>query len=363
MARKFEMGTHKDMAWSSRLLLAGLVIVLSGCAGYGPTTMPDDRLAYTLAVARSLEQQLLLNIVRSRYGEAPTFVDVSGIVAGYEYRREGSLSGEAHINNSADSFIVPNVGISLTEKPTVTYAPLNGEGFARTLVAPIPPHLILLLLQSGCSAESVLNMSVSSINGYRNILPRMGASVPADPEFANITRLIHELQDLGAVDFSVREEKDKKRAIYLTIRTSGDATAQSRETALRKVLGIDEKVGEIPISVGLLRPVDGGITMYTFSLFQMLVAQSKNVSVPDGAPALKVVPGKSSGAMQPAIRINSGKERPRSASAAVPYGGYWYWVDRDDDVSKVTLMGFTMLYRLLESGAPGNLPVLTIPAG
>ena len=345
------------------LLLGALAAALSGCAGYGPTTMPDDRLAYTLAVARSLEEQLLLNIVRSRYGEAPTFVDVSGIVAGYEYKREGSITGEAHINNAADSFVSPGVVISLTEKPTVTYAPLNGEGFARTLIAPIPPHLILLLLQSGWGAESVLNMSVSSINGYRNILPRMGASTPADPEFGKVTRLIHELQDSGAVDFSVREEKDKKRAIYLTIRTSGDVAAQAREGALRKLLGIDESVGEIPISVGLLRPVDGGITMYTFSLFQMLVAQSKNVSVPEGAPALKVAPGAGAGTMQPAIAIRSGKERPKAAAAAVPYGGYWYWVDRDDDVSKVTLMGFTMLYRLLESGSPGNLPVLTIPAG
>lgn len=346
-----------------QVLVLLLSALLAGCASYGPGTMPDDRLAYTLAVARSLEEQLLLNIVRSRYGEAPTFVDVSQIVAGYEYTREGGISGEVHVNNSVDSFLSPGVGIRLTEKPTVTYAPLNGEGFARTLVGPIPPHLVLLLLQSGWSAESVLNMSVSSINGYRNTMPRMGMSIPADPEFPRITRLIQELQDHGAVDFNVRDEKDRKRAIYLTIRTSGNETAQGKASALRKLLGIDENVGEIPISVGLLRPVDGGITMYTFSLFQMLVAQSKNIRVPEGAPALNVAPGPGPGAAQPAIAIKSGKERPKDAAAAVPYGSHWYWVDRDDDASKVTLMAFTMLYRLLESGTPGNLPVLTIPAG
>lgn len=350
-----------------KIIGIGLLLpaMLAGCAGYGPTTMPDDRLAYTLAVARSLEEQLLLNIVRSRYGEAPTFVDVSQIVAGYEFTREGNIGGEAHVNNGADSFIAPGVGISLTEKPTVTYAPLNGESFARTLVAPIPPHLILLLLQSGWSADSVLNTSVSSINGYRNRMPRMGRSIPPDPEFARITRLIHELQELGTVDFNVRDEHDKKRAIYLTIRTAGDVTAEAKEKSLRKMLGISESVKEIPISVGLLRPVDGGITMYTYSLFQMLVSQSKNVSVPEGAPALKVAldTGTGSEARQNAIAIKSGRERPVAAAAAVPYGGYWYWVERDDDESKVTLMALTMLYRLLESGSPGNLPVLTIPAG
>jgi hypothetical protein len=85
--------------------------------------------------------------------------------------------------------------------------------------------------------------------------------------------------------------------------------------------------------------------------------------VPEGAPALNVVAetGPDFGARQNAIAIKSGRERPAAFAAAVP--GYWYWVERDDDESKVALMALTMLYRLLESGAPGNLPVLTIPAG
>jgi hypothetical protein len=340
-----------------------LVALLAGCASYGPSSMPEDRLAYTLAVARSLEEQLLLNIVRTRYGEAPTFVDVSQIVAGYEIVREGSIGGEAHINNGADSFISPGVKLSLTEKPTVTYAPLNGEGFARTLVAPVPPHLILLLLQSGWSADAVLSMSVRSINGYRNRLPRMGTSAPADPEFANIVLLIRQLQDAGAVDFSVHEEKDNKRAIFFTLRASADVTSQARVAELRKLLGVDETVGEIPISVGLLRPTDGGITLYTFSLFQMLVAQGKHVSVPEGAMKFAAPDVADIRGDQPTIAIRSGLKRPENAAAAVPYAGHWYWIDREDQESKVTLMAFTMLYRLLESGTPGNLPVLTIPAG
>lgn len=336
---------------------------LTGCANYGPSSMPEDRLAYTLAVARSLEEQLLLNIVRTRYGEAPTFVDVSQIVAGYEFVREGSIGGEAHINNSADSFISPGVKLSLTEKPTVTYAPLNGEGFARTLVAPVPPHLILLLLQSGWSADAVLSMSLRSINGYRNRLPRMGTSGPADPEFSRIIHLIRQLQDAGAVDFSVHEKKDEKRAIFLTLRATDNSTALAKEAELRKLLGVDETVGEIPISVGLLRPTDGGITMYTFSLFQMLVAQGKHVRVPQGAARFAAPDVADIRGDQPTIAIHSGLKKPETAASAVPYGGHWYWIERDDQESKVTLMAFTMLYRLLESGTPGNLPVLTIPAG
>jgi len=373
------MKHHRTRTACLRAGLLAITAALSGCAAYGPSIMPDDRLAYTTAVARSLEEQLLLNIVRSRYGEAPSFVDVSSIVAGYEYVREGSISGEVHINNSADSFISPGVGLRLTEKPTVTYAPLSGEGFARTVVAPVPPHLILLLLQSGWAADAVLNLSVRSFNGSRNRLARMAANTPADPEFGRITHLLRTLQDAGAVDFSVRdysdrvsnEDKDKAkdskdrnrpRAIFLTLRASGDVSAQAAINELRTLLGVDDSIGEIPISVGLLKSTNGGINIYTFSLFQMLVAQGRNVAVPDGVTQIGPAAPEADPRM-PEINVHSGRERPKSAAIAVSYGGYWYWVDSEDAESRVVLMALTMLYRLLESDAPGNLPVLTIPAG
>ncbi|HEX4987044.1 MAG TPA: hypothetical protein VFV71_13360 [Burkholderiales bacterium] len=356
--------------WRSIGLLA-VAALLPGCAGYGPSIMPDDRLGYTMAVARSLEEQLLLNIVRLRYGEAPSFVDVSSIVAGYEYVREGSLSGEAHINNGADSFISPSLGLRLTEKPTVTYSPLSGEGFARTVVAPIPPHMILLLLQSGWSADGILNMSVRSISGYRNRFARMGGNMPPDPEFARITHLLRVLQDSGAVDFSVRENKDgskdqepaktRPRTIFLTLRASADAPTRSAVDELRTLLGTTGS-GEIAISVGLLKPNDGSVSLYTFSLFQMLIAQSRNVEVPAGLTRIGP-PAPDDGHKTPTISVHSGRDRPKTATTAVPYGGHWYWIDGDDAESRVTLMAMTMLYRLLESDAPGNLPVLTIPAG
>jgi hypothetical protein len=348
--------------------LFAIAIALSGCAGYGPSIMPDDRLAYTTAVARSLEEQVLINIVRLRYGEAPSFVDVSSIVAGYEYVREGSISGEAHINNSADSFISPNIGLRLTEKPTVTYAPLSGERFARTVVAPMPPHLVLLLMQSGWSADAVLNLSVRSINGYRNHFARMAGNIPSDPEFARITQLLRVLQDSGAVDFSVRDDKDggqgkdRRRTIFLTLRASGDVKAREAIHELRTLLGVDESIGEIPISVGLLTPNDGSIAIYTFSLFQMLVAQSRNVNVPAGVTRIGPAASEDAANM-PVVTVHSGRERPKSASTAVTYGGYWYWIESEDTHSRVILMAMTMFYRLLESDSPGNLPVLTIPAG
>jgi len=94
------------------------------------------------------------HLLKVRYADAPVFMDVAAVISSYAVEGEISLSGQYAPIGRGDAF--GNVGATgrYADKPTITYQPLIGDKFARSMMAPIPVTGILFLLQSGYPADS-----------------------------------------------------------------------------------------------------------------------------------------------------------------------------------------------------------------
>ena len=85
----------KEMKW---ILWVSAVLFSAGCASVGPSTVTRDRFDYTGAISDSWKHQMLLNMVKIRYGDAPVFLDVSSVIS--QYQISGQFSAGATINNN-----------------------------------------------------------------------------------------------------------------------------------------------------------------------------------------------------------------------------------------------------------------------
>ena len=174
----------------------------AGCAGIGPKTVARDRFDYVSAISESWKRQTLLNLLKTRYLDAPVFLDVGSVINQYAVEQELGLglSGEFY-NRGEPSFISPDIGVrgTYTDRPTITYNPLMGENFARSLLNPSPsppscsllrPSIRLIMCSNPCSGHQ------------RTRKPqKREAHVlrPAEPEFYELLILLRRMQERKSI--------------------------------------------------------------------------------------------------------------------------------------------------------------------
>jgi hypothetical protein len=354
-----------------RDLLLLTALVTAGCASIGPGTVTRDRFDYTGAVAESWKTQMLLNLVKLRYGDTPVFLDVGQIVSGYTMQGTFSALGTV-FSTSGVVPGVPNSSVTLgaqgqyTDRPTITYTPLAGERFARSLMTPIPPAALLSMIQAGNPVDVVLRLAVHVVNGLDN---RFGGELrarPADPEFYVLLERLRRIQLSGAIGLRVRRI-DREEAVLMTLRQKVDPSLEADMLAVRQLLGLDPAGREFQVVYGAVAANDTQIAILSRSILEILIDLSSFIVVPEAHVAdRRVTPTAEpeegpSGPLRPLIRIGSSPERPADAFLAVPYRGYWFWID-DRDMGSKRLFSFLMfMFTLVETGGKDAAPVLTIP--
>jgi hypothetical protein len=352
----------------SGLLLSTLLFGLGGCAArVGPKNLAHDRFDYSAAITRSWKEQMLLNMVKSRYMDPPMFLDVQQVVQQYTLEGSGSVFAPGW---AGDTAIAPAASASgrWAESPTITYTPISGDRFTKSLLQPVSPADLFSLVQSGWPIDAIFEIGVRSVNGlHASSRTELGRRA-GDPDFYRVLSMLRELQTSDSFGIRVGETKEGAGGIMVFRAHHVDEAMTKTAQKVRELLHLSPDAQEFRLAFGAVPQDDKEIALLTRSMMEILGEASAGVEIPasdvdEGRVSKMGAPAASEGvAPRFLIRVHSSTSKPNAEEAftAVRYRNYWFWVD-DRDLSSKRGLGFLMiLFTLVESGPTAAPPVLSI---
>ena len=352
-----------------------VALLLAGCAAQmGPRTIPRARFDYGEALARSWNEQLLLNLVRLRYRDTPQFLDVGSVVT--QFTLAAGAGAEARVDESGDlAEATAGVNAAYAEEPTITYSPLQGNDFVARLLAPVSPANLVLLSQSGWSIERLLLCCVQKINGLRNATGAAGPTpdyAPPYEEFQRVAKLLRRLQIAGLVEAeTVVDPQTSPERQTLMITLADDPSPLAEEARqVRQLLGLPEGATSFPVTAGLRKRQPGEIAMAGRSLLSVLFFLSQAVEVPEqhekeGRVTVTLEADNKTRfdwtlATGGLMRVRTSPTPPADAAVRVRYRGHWFYIADTDLHSKTTFSLLTYLFSLKSGNQEFKEPVLTL---
>ena len=212
------------------------IVELSGCGGIGAPVIVRDRFDFNVAIAESWKSQMLLNIVKIRYADTPVFMDVTSVI---------NLAGVQNTVNVGAGWSFPpaansqSIGGSTTwgEKPTITYVPISGDKFTKSLLTPIPPSSLVVMMQAGWPARFLFTLCVKSVNELDNRTLAPAFARNEDPDYGRLVDLLEKIQKSGAVGSRI-EKKEKQESVVLFFRRKANRNIDPEMSEAGRLLGL-----------------------------------------------------------------------------------------------------------------------------
>jgi len=355
------------------LLLCLIVLFLlsfMGCANLGPTTLKSERSNYNLAIQRTNDEQLLLNLVRLKYRDTPFFMEVSSVAS--QFTLSTTANASATLQEGVRGLFGLGGSLGLTEKPTVTYSPLQGDKFIQRVLSPLPLQTIALLFHSGWSIERIFRLCFQQMNSQKNAPSASGPTPSLAPKFkgfASAVKLLRTLQVQGAISLSYYESNGVPQ-LLLHINEED----KNREEAKQFALAMNVEPGKTRYVLTFSPDFNATnqIRIVTRSLLGILFYLSQAVEV----PSQDVLQGKVTRTKTPAgnifnwqemtgdlLRIRSLPESPETGFMVIFYRGTWFYIDDTDLSSKSTFSLLAQIFSLQAGKIKDNAPLLTLPIG
>ena len=357
-------------SWIMRFPILAAVTLSGGCDSFGPDSLRGTHPLYNEAIVGSMNEQFVQNVVRLRYRDPVFFLDVANVTATLKLDMSAGLDqSEIGLNGGGD-ILKYSFGAAYTTAPTISYAPLQGEGFVKSILSPIPLETLFTLAGSGWSGRRVFGVCVERINGIENVPsasgPTPGHHPAPDRPFKRLLQLI---EDVSREHLIVPQVNPETKEPQLHILSSPEH--RERIAEIKALLGLAPNLEVYRVNSDFTKSRSDTVSIRTRSLMSIFFYLSQHVDAPQRhkSEGLVTVTRNQDGSefdwgTTPAgslFHIRQSEERPDMAFLAIPYRGHWFYLADNDLESKSTFMLLMQLFRLQAGAVKSTGPTLTIP--
>ncbi|MEC9248184.1 MAG: hypothetical protein VX986_04110 [Pseudomonadota bacterium] len=344
---------------------------LIGCSQMGPSFIEGSRTDYNIVMGKTESEQMLLNLVRLRYGDAPYFLEATALNTQFLLTPTAEAGSTFDLDGTATYSIKGK--LAYEEKPTVTYSPLRGEDFVRQILSRISLETILLLDSSGWSTERVIRLCVENMNGADNASKASGPTPSYPPDTGIFNEAVNILASLESENgLSIKERVNKDIPSKYVMFLSQAEHHRSRVKKLRKILDIKGSAKEIDLLESGDKNTADSINFQTRSFMGVMYFLAQSVDVPEEhyqtkKIAVTALPDGSIFDWQTVTgslaKIHSAKAKPPDPAISINYRDTWFYVADDDIRTKSTFQLLGQLFALQSRNQKGTTPLLTLPIG
>ena len=328
------------------------ISLLFGCMQVGPKHLKSERSDYNVAIQKTNDEQLLLNLVRLKYHDTPLFMEVQNIASQFTLQNDIGLSTQ--LQAGAKGIFTPDASTFVEEKPTLSYSPLHGESFVKGVLTAVSLKTIALLFRSGWSVERIFKVCLQRIGKLKNAPSASGPTpkiAPKTGKFFKSVKFLRELQVQGGLNLTHRISNGESQLVI----NISEALKNSLP-AKKFARSINATAGETSYVFGPPSTNDNeSIDIVTRSLLGTMFYLSQAVEVPkkdvdEGrVTRTKTETGevfdwnKITGEL---LHIKNSLNKPDDAMLVIQYRNHWFFISDSDLISKSTFSLLAQVYAL-----------------
>lgn len=136
------------------------LVLLSGCLS--PVALHKAVVSYNRSINEIVAHELLLNIARARHRHPVKFTAVSSIAATFNFQVSAGATPPLGALIGGQG-LAPVFGGSVSENPTITIVPLDGEEFNQRVLTPFSEDKFFQLYQKGTDIGLLIRLMASEL--------------------------------------------------------------------------------------------------------------------------------------------------------------------------------------------------------